>query len=88
MRRYSNQARGDNPPHIFAVADAAYHAVLHQRVNQAIVISGESGAGKTESANLLLKQLVFLGKVNKYFAFYLFLNFRIHLLDPRLNGLF
>ncbi|XP_069672444.1 myosin-IIIb-like isoform X3 [Periplaneta americana] len=62
QRRYRGQARSDNPPHIFAVADAAYQALLHQRQNQAIVISGESGAGKTESANLLLKQLVFLGK--------------------------
>jgi myosin heavy subunit len=63
QRRYRGQARSDNPPHIFSVADAAYQGLLHQRQNQAIVISGESGAGKTESANLLLKQLVFLGKV-------------------------
>jgi myosin heavy subunit len=63
QHRYRGQARSDNPPHIFAVADAAYQALLHQCQNQAIVISGESGAGKTESANLLLKQLVFLGKV-------------------------
>ncbi|XP_049784574.1 myosin-IIIb-like [Schistocerca cancellata] len=62
QRRYKGQARSDNPPHIFAVADAAYQALMHQRQNQAIVISGESGAGKTESANLLLKQLVYLGK--------------------------
>ncbi|XP_046413203.1 myosin-IIIb-like isoform X2 [Neodiprion fabricii] len=62
QRRYKGQARSDNPPHIFAVADAAYQALLHQRRNQAIVISGESGAGKTESANLLLKQLVYLSK--------------------------
>jgi len=62
QRRYRCQVRSDSPPHIFAVADAAYQAVLHHHQNQAIVISGESGAGKTESANLLLKQLVFLGK--------------------------
>ncbi|KAF7990235.1 hypothetical protein HCN44_000040 [Aphidius gifuensis] len=59
---YRGQARSDNPPHIFAVADAAYQALLHQRKNQSIIISGESGSGKTESANLLLKQLVYLSK--------------------------
>lgn len=59
---YRNQSRSDNPPHIFAVADAAYHALLHHKQNQCIVISGESGAGKTEGANLLLRQLVGFGK--------------------------
>lgn len=62
QQRYANHARAENPPHIFAVADAAHQALVHQKQNQAIVISGESGAGKTENANLLLKQLVFLGK--------------------------
>lgn len=50
------------------MADAAHQALMHQKVHQAIVISGESGAGKTESANLLLKQLVFLSKVDCLFA--------------------
>ncbi|KZS21454.1 Neither inactivation nor afterpotential protein C [Daphnia magna] len=59
---YRNRARSDNPPHVFAMADAAYHAMLHQRRSQCIVISGESGAGKTVTANFLLKQLVTLGK--------------------------
>ncbi|KOB74379.1 putative myosin IIIA [Operophtera brumata] len=59
---YQGRCRSDNPPHIFAVADAAHQALMHQKLHQAIVISGESGAGKTESANLLLKQLVFLSK--------------------------
>lgn len=64
QRRHVAQARSDNPPHIFAVADAAHQALVHEKQNQAIVISGESGSGKTESANLLLKQLVFLGKAS------------------------
>lgn len=62
QKKYSGKSRSDNPPHIFAVADICHQALIHQKQNQAIVISGESGAGKTESANLLLKQLVFLGK--------------------------
>ncbi|XP_045527371.1 myosin-IIIb-like isoform X3 [Pieris brassicae] len=59
---YQGRCRSDNPPHIYAVADAAHQALMHQKQNQAIVISGESGAGKTESANLILKQLVYLSK--------------------------
>ncbi|XP_058834413.1 myosin-IIIb-like isoform X4 [Topomyia yanbarensis] len=62
QKKYAGKSRSENPPHIFAVADAAHQALVHQKLNQAIVISGESGSGKTESANLLLKQLVYLGK--------------------------
>lgn len=41
QRRYSGKARSDNPPHIFAVADASHQALIHQKQNQAIVISGK-----------------------------------------------
>lgn len=64
QKKYCNQMRAAYPPHIFAIADSAYQFMLHEKANQSIVISGESGAGKTESGNLLLKQLVYLGKVN------------------------
>ncbi|XP_060877961.1 myosin-IIIb-like [Metopolophium dirhodum] len=62
QKKYCNQMRAAYPPHIFAIADSAYQFMLHEKANQSIVISGESGAGKTESGNLLLKQLVYLGK--------------------------
>jgi myosin III len=62
QNKYCGKSRAENPPHIFAVADTCHQALIHQKQNQAIVISGESGAGKTESANLLLKSLLFLGK--------------------------
>ncbi|XP_076034447.1 STKc_myosinIII_N_like and MYSc_Myo21 domain-containing protein ninaC isoform X2 [Oratosquilla oratoria] len=61
-RLYRGMVKSENPPHIYAMADNAYHSMLHQKMSQCIVISGESGAGKTESANFLLKQLVTLGK--------------------------
>ena len=57
VRRYQNKRLSDNPPHVFAIADAAYHQMLRDKQNQCIVISGESGSGKTESTNLLLSQL-------------------------------
>lgn len=46
------------------MADSAYHSMLHNKQTQCIIISGESGAGKTVTANLLLRQLVTLGKVS------------------------
>ena len=55
--QYQNRRLSDNPPHIFAIADSAYHQMLREKRNQCIVISGESGSGKTESTNLLLSQL-------------------------------
>ncbi|XP_069984384.1 myosin-IIIb isoform X8 [Penaeus vannamei] len=61
-RMHRGMGKSENPPHIFAMADNSYHTMLHQKQQQCIVISGESGAGKTESANFLLKQLVTLGK--------------------------
>nr|XP_022321566.1 myosin-IIIb-like isoform X3 [Crassostrea virginica] len=60
--KYKNAGKDDNPPHIFAVADQSYQSMMHNHKNQCIVISGESGAGKTESANLLVQQLTQLGK--------------------------
>ena len=43
-----DRAIDDLPPHIFRVADAAYRAMLRENKNQSILVSGESGAGKTE----------------------------------------
>ena len=57
VKMYQNRTLGDYPPHIFAIADASYHTMLAERRNQCIVISGESGSGKTESTNLLLHHL-------------------------------
>ncbi|XP_044130584.1 myosin-IIIa-like, partial [Bufo gargarizans] len=61
---YTNAKRTSNPPHIFAVADAAYQSMVTYHSDQCIVISGESGAGKTEGAHLLVQQLTVLGKAN------------------------
>ncbi|XP_078518924.1 myosin-IIIa [Lissotriton helveticus] len=63
-QQYSGAKRTANPPHIFAVADIAHQSMVTYRSDQCIVISGESGAGKTESAHLLVQQLTILGKAN------------------------
>ncbi|XP_036422044.1 myosin-IIIb isoform X2 [Colossoma macropomum] len=61
---YHGVKRSDNPPHIFATADAAYQGMVTFCKDQCIIISGESGAGKTESAHLIVQHLTFLGKAN------------------------
>ena len=61
--RYKNvRMRSDQPPHIFWVADRAYQRMLQTHSNQTVLISGDSGAGKTESAKLLIQHIAFLCK--------------------------
>ncbi|XP_028980397.2 unconventional myosin-Ih [Esox lucius] len=43
------------PPHIYALADNAYHTMLAEANNHFILISGESGAGKTEASKKILQ---------------------------------
>uniref|UniRef100_A0A8C4UYY5 Unconventional myosin-Vb n=1 Tax=Falco tinnunculus TaxID=100819 RepID=A0A8C4UYY5_FALTI len=47
---YRDQNTGDMDPHIFAVAEEAYKQMARDEKNQSIIVSGESGAGKTVSA--------------------------------------
>uniref|UniRef100_A0A9J2P6J4 Phorbol-ester/DAG-type domain-containing protein n=1 Tax=Ascaris lumbricoides TaxID=6252 RepID=A0A9J2P6J4_ASCLU len=62
-RLYCQSRRlGALPPHIFAIADVTYHNMLRIKENQCVVISGESGSGKTESTNFLLHHLTSLSQ--------------------------
>ncbi|XP_058889481.1 unconventional myosin-X-like isoform X2 [Acipenser ruthenus] len=54
---YSQHHMGELPPHIFAVANECYSCLWKRHDSQCVLISGESGAGKTESTKLLLKFL-------------------------------
>ncbi|XP_049453446.1 unconventional myosin-IXAa isoform X4 [Epinephelus fuscoguttatus] len=62
VKMYDNHTLGDLEPHIYAVADVAYHAMLQRERNQCIVISGESGSGKTQSTNFLIHHLTALSQ--------------------------
>ena len=57
IKLYRDKKIGELPPHIFAIGDNCYTLMMRQRQNQCIVISGESGAGKTESTKLILQYL-------------------------------
>ncbi|XP_060939098.1 unconventional myosin-X, partial [Limanda limanda] len=54
---YSKHHLGELPPHIFAVANECYRCIWKRPDSQCVLISGESGAGKTESTKLLLQFL-------------------------------
>jgi len=55
---YRGKKRTEVPPHLYAIADNAYSNMLRDRENQSMLITGESGAGKTENTK----------KVIQYFA--------------------
>lgn len=54
---YRERKIGELAPHIFAIGDSSFNEMKKCRKNQCIVISGESGAGKTESTKLILQYL-------------------------------
>ncbi|KAK3921911.1 Unconventional myosin IC [Frankliniella fusca] len=55
IQEYQKTHFFDAPPHIFAVADTAYRSLREERKEQCVLISGESGAGKTEASKKVLQ---------------------------------
>lgn len=61
VKKYENQILGTLPPHLFAIGSAAYGRMMSRDVPggepQVVIISGESGAGKTEATKLIMQYL-------------------------------
>ncbi|KAJ3678582.1 hypothetical protein LUZ60_002385 [Juncus effusus] len=61
MQQYKGAGFGDLSPHPFAIADACYRSMIRDNKSQSILVSGESGAGKTESTKRLMQYLAYMG---------------------------
>lgn len=57
IKSYQGKSLGVMPPHVFAIADKAFRDMKVLKQSQSIIVSGESGAGKTESTKYLLRYL-------------------------------
>ncbi|RXN19441.1 unconventional myosin-VIIb [Labeo rohita] len=70
VEQYTDRRLGDLPPHVFAIADSCFFNMRRNRKDQCCIISGESGAGKTESTKLMLQFLAAASHERNYHIFY------------------
>jgi len=65
IKMYRGKRRPEVPPHIFAIVDSAYQDMLVDHENQSMLITGESGAGKTENTKKVINYIAKVAGVEK-----------------------
>ncbi|KAL1237357.1 Myosin-4 [Trichinella pseudospiralis] len=61
IKLYMGRRRNEMPPHLFATSDEAYRNMVQDRANQSMLITGESGAGKTENTKKVIAYFAIVG---------------------------
>jgi myosin heavy subunit len=61
MDQYRGHELGELSPHVFAIAESSFEAMRKENASQSILVSGESGAGKTETAKQIMHYLAHMG---------------------------
>jgi len=60
MKQYVNRYMYEVAPHIYALAEDTFRQLVQQMTNQCVLITGESGAGKTEASKIFMQHIVFI----------------------------
>ncbi|KPP61885.1 myosin-7-like, partial [Scleropages formosus] len=58
---FKGKKRNEVPPHLFSISDNAYHDMMMEHENQSMLITGESGAGKTENTKKVIQYFANVG---------------------------
>ncbi len=61
---YRGKKRNEMPPHLYSIADNAYASMIRDRENQSMLITGESGAGKTENTKKVIQYFAYVAASN------------------------
>lgn len=72
MLQYDTKERKELPPHVYAISKAALQNVVQRAQSQSIIISGESGAGKTEATKIMLRHISRSACPDGNFGIYIF----------------